>query len=227
MGTSGASTASPSSASARVVGSLKKLPSSSHRLTWLIQTAPSTVARQTAPSRWAMIAPGWPRSERSAWAPKRWNSAARSNRARRGSPPRRGCGAQSCPLVGAPVELAVHLLDQGARAADHRRISVAEWLGPEVAARDLRHRLAEPAHWSGGPHGGRGCSCRRRASGRSSLPRCRGHRPRHWPRARSLPTHSCRARSPSRATMAHGLLSGRSERRDSGASPKSTWEGSS
>jgi hypothetical protein len=44
------------------------------RFSWVIQTAPSTVARQIAPLRWAMISPGRPRSARSAWASKRWNA---------------------------------------------------------------------------------------------------------------------------------------------------------
>ena len=34
-----------------------------------------TVARQIAPWRWAMIAPGWPRSAVSRWPPNRWNGA--------------------------------------------------------------------------------------------------------------------------------------------------------
>ena len=69
-GISGASNSGRARASARVAGSLKP----SRRLRCVIQTAPSTVARQIAPVRWAMISPARPRSARSWWTPKRWNS---------------------------------------------------------------------------------------------------------------------------------------------------------
>ena len=94
-GSSGASNATPSSSSARVAGSLKE----SRAFACVIQTAPSTVARQIAPLRVAMIAPGRPRRPRSKCAPKRkkstpsivsstpgWPSAARILRTMRAVP---------------------------------------------------------------------------------------------------------------------------------------------
>ena len=65
-GISGASGVMPAISSARVAGSLYGA-GPSFGLRWVTHTAPSTVARQIAPLRVAMMSPGRPRSPRSGY----------------------------------------------------------------------------------------------------------------------------------------------------------------
>ena len=90
----------------------------------MIQTAPSTVARQIAPWRCATISPGAPRSASSRWTPKRWNSLP-ADRVEHARVALGGADAadHGRGRVGAPVDRAVGLPDQRTRAAGHARVA--------------------------------------------------------------------------------------------------------
>ena len=171
-----------------MAGSLKDVSVGvSRRLRCVIQTAPSTVARQIAPLRWAMISPARPRSARSWWAPKRWNSRALdlvedAGVALRGA----DLADHAVGGVRVPVDRADVLRHEHARAAGDRGV-----LGVgrgRRRRRSCRPPPRAPRSRRGGPRGGTGCSCRPRACGRCAWPTPRPHRSRRWPRAPSRPT---------------------------------------
>ena len=147
-----------------------------------------------------MTAPGAPRSSRSRWTPKRWNSVpCDACRGRRGGPRRRAaCARPSSVGVRAPVDGADLLGHErarpaGDRAAGHGRV-------PRRRRRSARPPPRSPRSRRGGPRGDRGCSSRPAAWGTCGWPRPRRRRTRHRPRARSRPTPRRRARSPNPAT---------------------------
>ena len=132
----------PATASARVAGSLKW----SGRLRWVIQTAPSTVARQIAPWRVAMTLAGPPAQALLAVHAEQVERLAgdrveHAGMALGGADPAddRGRG------VGGPVDRALGLADQRPRPPAHRRVGVVEPARREARLVEAGHRVQQRA----------------------------------------------------------------------------------
>ena len=160
IGTSGASTATPASSSARVAGSLKAA-SPSRRLRCVIHTAPSTVARQIAPSRWAMISPGAPRSVALAVDAEEVELRARDRVEHAGvALGRRGACAAPCRSdPRSSRSRGPSWRHQRARPAGRRAVAGSSGSGPRHRRRPARPPRRSPRSRRGGPRGGTGCSC--------------------------------------------------------------------
>ena len=96
----------------------------------MIQTAPSMVARQIAPSRCARISPGAPAQRGLAVRPEEMEiepfNGVEHARVTLGGVDAADHGGRR---IGAPVDRAVALADQRARPADHARVAMVDGSG--------------------------------------------------------------------------------------------------